>query len=52
MKTLHDYLKVMCKGDYSSLLYTMPKSPFDPIHLTTCGCMVYISIKMFVGGKY
>ena len=51
MKTLHDYLKAMCGNDYSSPLYIMPESPFEPIRFTTCGCMLYISIKMLIGGR-
>ena len=50
MKTLQDYLKAMCRDDYLSPLYIIPKSPFEPIRFTTCGCMVYISIKMLIGG--
>lgn len=52
MKTLHDYLKVMARVDYLSPLYIMPKSPFEPILLTTCGYMFYISVEMLVGGEY
>ena len=52
MKTLHDYLKAICEGDYSSPLYTIPKSMFEPTHLTTCGRMLYISVEMLVGGEY
>ena len=52
MKTLQDYLKAICEVDYSSPLYIMPKSPFAPILLTTCGYMVYISIKMLAEGEY
>lgn len=52
MKTSQDYLKAMCRNDYSSPLYIMPESPFEPIRFTTCGRMLYISIKMIMEGEY
>lgn len=52
MKTFRDYLKAMCRNDYLSPLYIMPKSPFESVRFTTCGYMLYISIKMLVEGEY
>lgn len=52
MKTLLDYLKVICEGDYSSPLYIMPKSMYGFARLTTLGHMVYISYDMLYGGEY
>ena len=52
MKTLLDYLKVICEGDYSSPLYIMPKSMYGLPHLTTCGRMLYIGVDMLMRDEY
>ena len=51
MKTIHDYLNIIC-GGYKSPLYTMLTNYHDPARLTICGRMLYISVEMIFGGEY
>lgn len=51
MKTIHDYLDIMC-GGYKSPLYNMITKSRCSACMTICGRMLYISIEMILGGKY
>lgn len=50
MKTIHDYLDIMC--GYKSPLYNKITNSHCSVCMTVCGRMLYISIEMILGGKY